>query len=154
MSDQRSFTIHRLRTHPDLFDCTTKQLSSQEERRQFRELIGYRPTRGDPNKFYYDTTNVPILHKDYEGKYDIAKFFLHESLFIVSLTLLIYHSLNKTRKGTRRHYSWTRHCGGYEGRDSPAQGPVSNRALEFAVHYTRNGSGGRDMGTCSTLAPS
>ncbi|KAJ7699448.1 hypothetical protein B0H14DRAFT_2649149 [Mycena olivaceomarginata] len=85
-----------------------------------------------PNKFYYDTTNIPILHKDYEGKYNLAKFFLHESLFI-------------TRKGTCRHYSRTRHCGGYEGRGSPAQGPVSNRALEFAVHYTGNGSGGQDL---------
>ncbi|KAJ6496838.1 hypothetical protein DFH09DRAFT_1447898 [Mycena vulgaris] len=82
MGDQRSFTAHRLRSHPNLFDRTTKELSSPEERRQFRELIGYRPTRGDPNKLYYDTTNVPILHKDYEGKYDLAKFFVHESLFI------------------------------------------------------------------------
>lgn len=89
MSDQRSFTVHRLRSHPDLFDCTTKQLSSQEERRQFRTLIGYRPTKKNPAKFYYDSTNVPILHKDYAGKYDPTKFFLHESLFIVRLSHLI-----------------------------------------------------------------
>ncbi|KAJ7687005.1 hypothetical protein B0H17DRAFT_1136513 [Mycena rosella] len=82
MSDQRSFTVNRLRSHPDLFDCTTKQLSSQEGRREFRKLIGYRPTKKNPDKFYYDSTNVPILHKDYAEKYDPAKFFLHENLFI------------------------------------------------------------------------
>ncbi|KAJ7099048.1 hypothetical protein C8R43DRAFT_907629 [Mycena crocata] len=81
MGEQRSFTANRLRSHPDLFDCT-KQLSSQEEHRQFRELIGYRPTKKNPDKFYYDSTNVPILHKDYADKYDPTKFFLHESLFI------------------------------------------------------------------------
>ncbi|KAJ6565218.1 hypothetical protein DFH09DRAFT_850028, partial [Mycena vulgaris] len=45
--------------------------------------IGYRPRKKNPDKFYYDSTNVPILHKDYAGKYDAAKFFLNESLFIV-----------------------------------------------------------------------
>jgi hypothetical protein len=57
-----------------------KQLSSQEERRQFRTLIGYRPTKKNPAKYYYDSTNIPILHKDYAGKYNPTKFFLHESL--------------------------------------------------------------------------
>ncbi|KAF8211915.1 hypothetical protein K438DRAFT_1567586 [Mycena galopus ATCC 62051] len=82
MSDQRSFTVNRLCSHPDLFDCTTKQFSSQEARREFRVLIGHRPMCKDPTRFYYDSTNVPILHKDYQDKYDARKFFLHEILFI------------------------------------------------------------------------
>jgi hypothetical protein len=85
MSDQRSYTVTRLRSRPDLFDCTTKQFSSQQERRQFRQRIGHRATRKDAHKFYYDSTNVPILHKDYADKYDYTKFFLNELLFIVRL---------------------------------------------------------------------
>ncbi|KAJ6462975.1 hypothetical protein C8R45DRAFT_940636 [Mycena sanguinolenta] len=76
MNDQRSFTVTRLRHHPDLFDSTTAQLSSQEDRRAKK-----------PNEKYYDTTNVPILHADYQGKYDATKIFLHPLLFIVHATI-------------------------------------------------------------------
>ncbi|KAJ6479832.1 hypothetical protein C8R45DRAFT_832584, partial [Mycena sanguinolenta] len=84
---QRSFTVTRLRDHPDLFDCTTAQLSSQEDRREFRELIGYQSRRKKPNENYYNTTNVPILHADYQGKYDATKIFLHPLLFMVHATI-------------------------------------------------------------------
>jgi hypothetical protein len=85
MNDQHSFTATRLRHHPDLFDCTTVQLSSQEDRRQFREQIGYQAKRKKPNEYYYDTTNVPLLHADYQGKYDRNKIFLGPLLFIVRM---------------------------------------------------------------------
>ncbi|KAJ7743895.1 hypothetical protein B0H14DRAFT_3607172 [Mycena olivaceomarginata] len=83
MNDQRSFTVTRLRHRPDLFDCTTGQLSSQEQRRQVRQRIGFRPKRKKPDEYYYDTINVDVLHADYEGKYDANKIFLGPLLFIV-----------------------------------------------------------------------
>ncbi|KAJ7125529.1 hypothetical protein C8R43DRAFT_1030425 [Mycena crocata] len=82
MKDQRSFTVTRLRHRPDLFGCTTEQLLSQEQRRQFRELIGYQPKRKKPDEYYYDTINVPVLHADYQGKFDTNKIFLGPLLFI------------------------------------------------------------------------
>ncbi|KAJ7724748.1 hypothetical protein DFH07DRAFT_783221 [Mycena maculata] len=85
MNDQRSFTVMRLRHHPDLWDCTTAQLSSQQERRQFRDLIGYQVKSKKPNEYYYDTMNVPVLHADYQGKHDPRKIFLGPLLFIVHL---------------------------------------------------------------------
>jgi len=89
MSDQRSFTVTRLRHHPHLFDRTTADLSSQENRRAFRELIGYRPKRKKPTEYYYDSTNVPILHADYQGKYDPTKMFLHPLLFVLHAAITL-----------------------------------------------------------------
>ncbi|KAJ7808443.1 hypothetical protein B0H14DRAFT_2608935 [Mycena olivaceomarginata] len=40
-----------------------------------------------PQQVLLQHHNVPILHKDYEGKYDLAKFFLHKSLFIAHTTI-------------------------------------------------------------------
>ncbi|KAJ7646384.1 hypothetical protein DFH06DRAFT_1300691 [Mycena polygramma] len=57
MADQRSFTRTRLRHHPDLWDCTTADLSSPEDRRQFRKLVELQPTSKNPNNFYYSSTN-------------------------------------------------------------------------------------------------
>ncbi|KAJ7715085.1 hypothetical protein DFH07DRAFT_785663 [Mycena maculata] len=89
MNDQRSFTVTRLRHHPDLWDCTTAQLSSQQERRQFRDLIGYRVKSKKPNEYYYDTMNVPVLHADYQGKHDPRKIFLGPLLFIVHAAITL-----------------------------------------------------------------
>ncbi|KAJ7639764.1 hypothetical protein DFH06DRAFT_1217792 [Mycena polygramma] len=89
MADQRSFTRTRLRHHPDLWDCTTADLSSPEDRRQFRKLVGLQPTRKNPNNFYYSSTNVPLLHVEYQGKYDRNKIFLGPMLFIVHATITL-----------------------------------------------------------------
>ncbi|KAJ7621707.1 hypothetical protein DFH06DRAFT_1482251 [Mycena polygramma] len=89
MSDQRSFTVTRLRHHPDLWDCTTAELSSPDERRKFRKLVGLRPMRKNPNKFYYDSDNVPLLHADYQEKYDRKKIFLGPLLFIVHAAITL-----------------------------------------------------------------
>ncbi|KAJ7318313.1 hypothetical protein DFH08DRAFT_714777 [Mycena albidolilacea] len=79
MNSQHSATAHRLRSHPDLFDCTSRQFSTPEGRSEFRELIGRR--EDDDGLSFYDTTNVPILHKNYNGEFDVDTFMLHPALF-------------------------------------------------------------------------
>ncbi|KAJ7859187.1 hypothetical protein B0H14DRAFT_2163625, partial [Mycena olivaceomarginata] len=65
-----------------LFDCTTAQLSSQEQCQQFCELIRYQPKHKKPEKYYYDAISVPMLHADYQGKYNANKIFLGPLLFM------------------------------------------------------------------------
>ncbi|KAJ7144209.1 hypothetical protein C8R44DRAFT_535692, partial [Mycena epipterygia] len=89
MNDQRSFTVTRLRHHPHLFDCTAQQMLSPEGRREFREKIGYQPRRNKPTEYYYDTVNVPLLHADYEGKYNANKIFLGPLLFIIHAAITL-----------------------------------------------------------------
>ncbi|KAJ7880658.1 hypothetical protein B0H13DRAFT_2345541 [Mycena leptocephala] len=89
MNDQRSFTATRLRHQPAFFDCTARQLLSQEDRREFREQIGYQPKRKNRTEYYYDTVNVPLLHADYEGKYDVNKIFLGPLLFIIHVAITL-----------------------------------------------------------------
>ncbi|KAJ7276676.1 hypothetical protein C8J57DRAFT_1504508 [Mycena rebaudengoi] len=99
MTNQRSFTATRLRHHPDLFDCTTTQLLSQEGRREFRKLIGYQPSCKNADKYYYDTINVPVLHADYQGKYDPSKIFLNPLLFIVHAAITLGPAAAAALKG-------------------------------------------------------
>jgi len=101
MNDQRSFTATRLRHHPDLFDSTTQQLSSQEDRREFREQIGYQPKRKKPTEHYYDTINVPLLHADYQGKYDANKIFLGPLLFIIHAAITLGPAAAAAMKANR-----------------------------------------------------
>ncbi|KAJ7274787.1 hypothetical protein C8J57DRAFT_1592121, partial [Mycena rebaudengoi] len=39
--------------------------------------------------YYYDTINVPVLHADYQGKYDANKIFLGPLLFIVHAAITL-----------------------------------------------------------------
>ncbi|KAJ7665852.1 hypothetical protein DFH06DRAFT_984782 [Mycena polygramma] len=89
MSDQRSFTVTWLRHHPDLWDCTTAELSSPDKHRKFCKLVGLRPMRKNPNNFYYDSDNVPLLHADDQEKYDRKKMFLGPLLFIVHTAITL-----------------------------------------------------------------
>ncbi|KAJ7136184.1 hypothetical protein C8R44DRAFT_869843 [Mycena epipterygia] len=89
MNDQHSFTAMRLCHHPDLFDCTTRQLLLQENHHKFCEQIGYKQKQNKPTEQYYDTVNVPLLHADYQGKYDANKIFLGPFLFIIHAAITL-----------------------------------------------------------------
>ncbi|KAJ7055310.1 hypothetical protein C8F01DRAFT_1160106 [Mycena amicta] len=87
MSDQRYTWRNRLRTHPGIFDRTTIEFSSSAQREQFAESIGRKAKSNNPEEFYYDTFDVPLLHEDYDGEFDIDKIFLNKYLFIVHAAL-------------------------------------------------------------------
>ncbi|KAK7064193.1 hypothetical protein R3P38DRAFT_3249775 [Favolaschia claudopus] len=84
MKSQLSGTANRLRGLPDIFDCTTMQLSSSESREEFGSLIGLKKNKkGEP---YYDTVDVPILYAEYDAdspELDLDRFLLAEGLFLI-----------------------------------------------------------------------
>lgn len=87
MNAQHSFTAHRLRHHPDLFDCSSKDFSTSEGRRAHRVKIGWKEDDEYPEKSHYDCVDVPLLHSEYEGKFNRSTFMLNPALFVVSLSI-------------------------------------------------------------------
>ncbi|KAJ7651756.1 hypothetical protein B0H17DRAFT_1215216 [Mycena rosella] len=72
MQNQRSNTHTRLRNQcrPEIFDCMAINLFSIESHRdKFRQMIGY--VERDNRSARYDRFNVPSLHKNYNGSFDI-----------------------------------------------------------------------------------
>lgn len=102
MNSQHSATAHRLRSHPDLFDCTSRQFSTPEGRSEFRELIGRR--EDDDGLSFYDTTNVLILHKNYNGEFDVDTFMLHPALFVVRVHLFLLQTSYDLPADARSYY--------------------------------------------------
>ncbi|KAJ7060848.1 hypothetical protein C8F01DRAFT_1253326 [Mycena amicta] len=84
---QRWAWRNRLRANPSIFGRTIVEFSSAE-REKFAEAIGRRAKKDKPDEFYYDTFNVPLLHKDYDDEFDINKIFLNKQLFIVHAALM------------------------------------------------------------------
>ncbi|KAJ7200108.1 hypothetical protein GGX14DRAFT_660565 [Mycena pura] len=87
MKDQRYAYRNRLRANPALFDHTILEFSSSDEREKFSESIGRKAKKSKPDEFYYDTFNVPLLHEDYDGEFDVDKIFLNRKLFILHAAL-------------------------------------------------------------------
>ncbi|KAJ7633299.1 hypothetical protein B0H17DRAFT_961776, partial [Mycena rosella] len=86
MQNQRSNTHTRLRSQcgPEIFDCTAIDLFSIESRRdKFRQMIGY--VERDDGSARYDRFNVPLLHKNYNGSFDIETVFRGPILHLASL---------------------------------------------------------------------
>ncbi|KAJ6592903.1 hypothetical protein B0H19DRAFT_975627, partial [Mycena capillaripes] len=83
MGTQRSNAAGRLRREcgPEIFDCTTADLSTSEARRdKFRDQIGYvEDAEGKP---HYEALNVDLLHKDYNGSYNIKTVFRSPALHL------------------------------------------------------------------------
>ncbi|KAJ7217053.1 hypothetical protein GGX14DRAFT_390888 [Mycena pura] len=84
---ERERARNRMRANPSLFGRTLKEWATPEQREAFMELIGRRPVPNKPDEYYYDTYNVPLLHEDYDGSFDIDKIFLNELLFITHALL-------------------------------------------------------------------
>lgn len=85
MMDQRSNTSTRLRKYSGatIFDCAATDLSTSDNRYEtFRRKIGWEPQQN--GSFIYETWNVEILHKDYQGEFDINRVFLNPALLRVS----------------------------------------------------------------------
>lgn len=85
MSTQHSNTATRLQGHPDLFDCTSKEFSTSSERRTLRTKLGWKDNEQHPEKSHYDPSDVPLLHSDYQGRFDIKTFMLNPALLVVSI---------------------------------------------------------------------
>ncbi|KAJ7197773.1 hypothetical protein GGX14DRAFT_374762, partial [Mycena pura] len=82
MKDQRYAYRNRLRANPALFGRTISEFQSSAEREKLAESIGRRLKKNKTDEYYYDTFNVPLLHEDYDGEFDVDKIFLNEGLFI------------------------------------------------------------------------
>ncbi|KAJ6528490.1 hypothetical protein B0H19DRAFT_1243025 [Mycena capillaripes] len=84
MGTQHSNAAGRLRREcgPEIFDCTAADLSTSEARRdKFHEQIGYvEDAEGKP---HYEAFNVDLLHKDYNGSYNIKTVFRSPALHLV-----------------------------------------------------------------------
>ncbi|KAJ7203005.1 hypothetical protein GGX14DRAFT_570269 [Mycena pura] len=83
MKDQRYAYRNGLRANPALFGRTIPEFQSSAEREKLTELVGRRLKKNKTDEYYYDTFNVPLLHEDYDGEFDVDKIFLNEKLFIV-----------------------------------------------------------------------
>ncbi|KAJ7787284.1 hypothetical protein B0H14DRAFT_2629585 [Mycena olivaceomarginata] len=83
MGTQRSNAAGRVRREcgPEIFDCTTADLSTSESRRdKFRKQIGY--VEDAEGKSHYEAFNVDLLHKDYNGSFDIKTVFRGAALHL------------------------------------------------------------------------
>lgn len=114
MMTQRSNTSTRVRKQAGhaIFDCTTEELTNPQTRyEKFREKIGW--VQGQDRTSKYETWRVEILHKDYNGSFDINQVFLNPVLMRVS-----QHSLGfavsivpSTRTiGLRLNHPWAPCC--------------------------------------------
>ncbi|KAJ7680006.1 hypothetical protein B0H17DRAFT_943567 [Mycena rosella] len=86
MQNQRSNTHTRLRSQcrPEIFDCMAINLFSIESRRdKFCQMIGY--VERDNRSARYDRFNVPSLHKNYNGSFNIETVFCGPMLHLASL---------------------------------------------------------------------
>jgi hypothetical protein len=146
MNDQQSFTVTWLHHHPDLFDCTTAQLSSQEQCQQFCELIGYQPKHKKPDKYYYDAIGVPMLHADYQGKYNANKIFLGLLLFIVRVFDCLIPFIIHSSEGTHHYYTGAGGRGCNEDQPCATKSSVCSEFIGAEVHHPRNDCSGGDLG--------
>lgn len=84
MMTQRCNTSTRVRKQagPSIFSCSAQDLDKSETRYEmFRERIGWvRRDSGD----VYETWAVEVLHKDYQGSFDIDTVFLNPILMRVN----------------------------------------------------------------------
>jgi hypothetical protein len=83
MSQRRSDTATRVRRQagPSIFGCSLNVLLSPDDRdAMFRKKIGWVERGGG----YYDTWAVEVLHKDFNGSFDIDSVFLNPVLLMVS----------------------------------------------------------------------
>ncbi|KAF8581851.1 hypothetical protein K439DRAFT_1261906, partial [Ramaria rubella] len=80
MSNERSNSASRIRNRvgPRIFNCQPDQFSQPEWRYEnCQELIGWQAGVNGPT-FY--SPLAPILYRDYEGRHDVKKVFLNQSL--------------------------------------------------------------------------
>lgn len=81
MQVQRSNTSTRVRKHTgaSIFNCSDSDLEDAQRRSGlFRDRIGY------VGEGKYDPLQVEVIHKDYDGKFDLGKAFLNPILMRVS----------------------------------------------------------------------
>jgi len=86
MSSQRSNTSTRIRKTAghSIFQCKAIELVNQEKRIElFHAMIGW-VDEGN-GKGHYDSLNVEILHKDYQGHFDMNTIFLNPILLRVRI---------------------------------------------------------------------
>ncbi|KAF8576360.1 hypothetical protein K439DRAFT_1367411 [Ramaria rubella] len=89
MSNKCSNSASRIRNRvsPRIFNCQLDQFSQPEWRYEnCRELIGWQAGVNGP-AFY--SPLAPILYRDYEGRHDVKKVFLNQSLFDI-FNVIIY----------------------------------------------------------------
>lgn len=90
VTSQRSNTSTRLRkaAGADIFDCKSTDLLSPSVRlKKFRDDIGWYVEEGSSGG--YSSLDVPILHRDWNGKYDIKTCFLNPALMRVRVSDLL-----------------------------------------------------------------
>ncbi|KAJ6587658.1 hypothetical protein DFH09DRAFT_1427905, partial [Mycena vulgaris] len=88
VTSQRSNNSSRLRrvAGADIFECSKVDLLLADVRlEKFQELIGWYIEDGTSGA--YSTLDFPILHKDWNGEYDIKTCFLHPCLMRAIWTL-------------------------------------------------------------------
>lgn len=90
MNTQRSNTSTRARKQcgPAIFDCTDLDLVTSEARlAKFRSIIGYvAPDNSDSTATgRYDAFDVELLHKDWNGEFDVKTVFLNPRLLLVRI---------------------------------------------------------------------
>lgn len=89
---QRYNTAHRIRhTCASILGASETDLLKPDIRKaKFREEIGWISETG-----VYSTIDVPILHKNWHGKYSLSSVFLNMKLMGVSLSHLLVVYLNR-----------------------------------------------------------
>ncbi|KAJ7766859.1 hypothetical protein B0H16DRAFT_1791371 [Mycena metata] len=82
MGTQRSNIANRVRRcAPEVFNCAaTDVLTSESRRDKFRKQIGYVEQPGGKSK--YETFKVDLLHKNYNGKFDVDTVFRGDALHL------------------------------------------------------------------------
>ncbi|KAJ7097356.1 hypothetical protein C8R44DRAFT_535106, partial [Mycena epipterygia] len=89
LTSQRSNTSSRIRrvAGADIFECSKVDLLLPDVRlEKFREQIGWYIEEGTSGG--YSSLDVPILHKDWSGEYNIKTCFLHPCLMRLYATLI------------------------------------------------------------------
>lgn len=73
----------------DIYDCTSADLSTSESRRdKFRTWIGY--VEDDEGNVNYEAFNVDLLHKIFNGSFDINIVFRGPALHLVASNRFSY----------------------------------------------------------------
>nr|GAT48642.1 predicted protein [Mycena chlorophos] len=83
LHDQQSVFANRLRAHASWFGVDDKDWITSAGREKLADKLGRKPKPGSPGEFFYDTFDVPLLHKDYDGSRDLDKIFLSDEIFVV-----------------------------------------------------------------------
>ncbi|KAE9398623.1 hypothetical protein BT96DRAFT_821759 [Gymnopus androsaceus JB14] len=83
MNIEHSTIANRLQGHPNLFDCSSSEFSTSNGRLALHDRVGWKEDAEHSEQSHYDASNVPLLHKDYDGKFDLEKFMLIPMLLVV-----------------------------------------------------------------------